>query len=72
MSNEQKGFFFLITGLLMLMGTMGGVEASPDLVTWDGVYLFVFALVGLAMMMTGVSYVAEQTDNTMRKLRSLR
>lgn len=71
MSNQHKGAFFLITGLIMLMGTMGGVEQCLDLASVDGMYLFAFAMAGLALMMVGVSYVAEQTDRTMRRLKSL-
>ena len=43
----------------MLLGTMGGVEVCPDLATYDGVYLMVFALVGIAMMALGASYAVE-------------
>ena len=43
----------------MLLGTMGGIETSPDLVTYDGVYLMAFALVGIAFMAVGASYAVE-------------
>ena len=43
----------------MLLGTVGGIETSPDLVTYDGVYLMVFALVGIAMMAVGASYAVQ-------------
>ena len=43
----------------MLLGTVGGVEASPDLATYDGVYLMAFALIGIAMMAVGASYAVE-------------
>jgi hypothetical protein len=69
MSNEQKGMFFLISGLLLVLGSMGGVEQSPDLLTYDGVYLGVFALVGVAMMALGASYVNDQTDEFLGRRR---
>lgn len=72
MSDEHKGVFFLFTGLIMLLGTMGGIEVSPDLATMDGVYLFAFAIAGLALMMVGVSYVADRTETTMTNLRAKR
>ena len=59
MTTRQKALFFLYAGLVMLLGTVGGVEQSPDLATYDGVYLMVFALVGIAMMALGASYAVE-------------
>jgi hypothetical protein len=59
MTTRQKALSFLYAGLVMLLGTMGGVEASPDLVTYDGVYLMVFALIGIAFMAVGASYAVE-------------
>ena len=56
MTTRQKALFFLNAGLVLLLGTMGGVEASPDLATYDGVYLMVFALIGIAFMAVGASY----------------
>ena len=56
MTTRQKALFCLFSGLVLLLGTMGGVEASPDLATYDGVYLMVFALVGIAFMAMGASY----------------
>jgi hypothetical protein len=61
MATHQKALFFLYTGLIMLLGTVGGVEQSPDLATYDGVYLLVFALVGIALMAIGASYANEAT-----------
>ena len=44
------------------MGTMGGVEQSPDLATYDGVYLMTFALIGIAFMAIGASYANQGTN----------
>ena len=51
--------FFLYAGLVMLLGTVGGIEASPDLASGDGAYLGLFALVGIAFMALGASYAVE-------------
>ena len=59
MTTRQKALFCLYTGLVMLLGTVGGIEVSPDLATYDGVYLGVFALVGIALMALGASYAVE-------------
>ena len=59
MTTRQKAISFLYAGLVMLLGTMGGIETSPDLATYDGVYLMVFALVGIAFMAVGASYAVE-------------
>jgi hypothetical protein len=59
MTTRQKALSFLFAGLVMLLGTMGGIEVSPDLVTYDGVYLIAFALVGIAFMAVGASYAVE-------------
>jgi hypothetical protein len=56
MTTRQKALFCLFTGLILLLGTVGGVEASPDLATGDGVYLGLFTLVGIALMALGASY----------------
>jgi hypothetical protein len=55
MTTRQKALSFLYAGLVLLLGTMGGIEQSPDLVTYDGIYLGVFALVGIALMAVGAS-----------------
>ena len=62
MTSTQKALFFLYTGLILLLGTMGGVEQSPDLATYDGVYLMTFALIGIAFMAIGASYANQGTD----------
>ena len=59
MTTRQKAISFLFAGLVMLLGTMGGIETSPDLATYDGVYLMAFALVGIAFMALGASYANE-------------
>jgi hypothetical protein len=59
MTTRQKALFCLYTGLVLLLGTVGGIETSPDLATYDGVYLGVFALVGIALMAVGAGYAVE-------------
>jgi hypothetical protein len=59
MTTRQKAMFFLYAGLVLLLGTVGGIETSPDLATADGVYLGLFALVGIAFMALGSSYALE-------------
>ena len=59
MTTRQKALFCLYTGLVVLLGTVGGIETSPDLATYDGVYLGVFALVGIALMAVGAGYAVE-------------
>ena len=56
MTTHQKALSFLYAGLIMLLGTVGGVEQCPDLATYDGVYLAVFALAGVVFMAIGASY----------------
>ena len=61
MTLHQKALFCLYTGLILLLGTMGGVEVCPDLMTYDGIYLGTFALVGIALMALGAFYANEAT-----------
>jgi len=68
MSNQQKAILFLNAGLIMLLGTVGGVEQCLDLATWDGMYLLAFALVGLAFLALGAGYANAGTDETLQKL----
>ena len=56
MTTRQKALAFLYAGMVLLLGTVGGIETSPDLVSGDGVYLALFALVGIAFMALGASY----------------
>lgn len=56
MTTRQKALFFLFSGIVLLLGTVGGIETSPDLVSGDGAYLGLFALVGIAFMALGASY----------------
>ena len=56
MTTRQKALFCLFSGLVLLLGTVGGIETSPDLLTGDGVYLGLFALVGIGFMALGASY----------------
>ena len=61
MTLHQKALFCLYTGLVLLLGTMGGVEVCPDLATYDGIYLATFAVIGIALMAVGASYANEAT-----------
>jgi len=60
MTNIQKAAFFLFSGIVMLMCVVGGVEVSPNLLSYDGVYLLAFALVGFAFMAVAASYAQEE------------
>ena len=59
MTTRQKALFCLFSGLVLLLGTVGGIETSPDLVSGDGAYLALFELVGIAFMALGASYANE-------------
>ena len=56
MTTRQKALFCLFSGIVLLLGTVGGIETSPDLASYDGIYLMAFALVGIAFMALGASY----------------
>lgn len=53
------GFLYFITGLLALFGVVGGFETSESLTVLEVIQLFVVALVGVASMMVGVSYLKD-------------
>jgi hypothetical protein len=59
MTLHQKALFCLYTGLVLLLGTLGGIEQCLDLATYDGIYLGTFALVGIALMALGAAYANE-------------
>lgn len=59
MTNIQKSFFYITCGMLTLLGTVGGIEASSDLLSYDGLYLAAFALAGMVMLTIGASYAKE-------------
>jgi hypothetical protein len=56
MTTRQKAVSFLMAGLVLLLGTVGGIENSPNLASGDGVYLGLFAVLGIAFMALGASY----------------
>jgi hypothetical protein len=62
MTLHQKAISFLFAGLVLLLGTVGGIEQCLDLATYDGIYLGVFALIGIALMAVGASYANEATS----------
>jgi hypothetical protein len=62
MTLHQKAISFLFAGLVILLGTVGGIEQCLDLATYDGIYLGVFALIGIALMAVGASYANEATS----------
>lgn len=59
MTNAQKATFFILSGMIMLMGVCGGITESPNLISYDGLYLAAFATVGLGFMILGTSYSEE-------------
>lgn len=52
-----KGFLFFFTGLVALMGVVGGIEQTVDISLFQATQLFAVAMVGLASMILGVSYL---------------
>ena len=59
MTNIQKSFFYITCGLLTLLGTVGGIEASPDLLSYDGLYLAAFGFAGMIMLAIGAAFANE-------------
>ncbi len=59
MTTRHKALAFLYAGMVLLLGTVGGVETSPDLLSGDGAYLALFAVLGIAFMALGASYANE-------------
>jgi len=60
MTSIQKGMFFILAGIVMIMGTVGGIEQSPDLISYDGLYLAAFAVIGLGFLALGSSYANDK------------
>ena len=60
MTSMQKAAFFVLSGIVLLMGVVGGVEVSPNLLSYDAVYLLAFTAVGIAFLMLGASYASEE------------
>lgn len=52
-----KGFLFFFTGLVALMGVVGGIEQTVDITFFQCLQLFAVALMGFASMQLGVSYL---------------
>ena len=59
MTAIQKAAFFILAGIVMILGVVGGIEQSPDLISYDGVYLAAFAVIALGFMALGTSYAQE-------------
>ena len=62
MTNAQKGMFFVLSGIVMAMATVGGIESTMNLISMDGVYLAAFATIALGMMALGSSYITEDVQ----------
>jgi hypothetical protein len=60
MTSIQKGMFFILAGIVMIMGTVGCIEQSPDLISYHGLYLAAFAVVGLGFLALGSSYANDE------------
>jgi hypothetical protein len=59
MTAIQKAAFFILAGIVMTLGVVGGIEQSPDLISYDGLYLAAFAVIGLGFLALGSSYAQE-------------
>ena len=55
-----KGFLFFFIGIVALMGVVGGVEQTIDIGLFDAIQLFAVAMVGIASMIIGVSYLKDR------------
>ena len=64
-----KGMMWFMIGLILAMGGVGGVETS--LSNWALFQSTVIAIVGLAFMAVGVSYVNDAERNLKRRPWSL-
>jgi hypothetical protein len=62
MTQIQKSFFYLTCGLLTLLGVVGGIEQSPDLLSYDGLYLAAFGFAGMIMLAIGAAYAKEGNE----------
>jgi len=59
MTAIQKAAFFILAGIVMTLGVVGGIEQAPTLISYDGLYLAAFAVIGLGFMALGASYAQE-------------
>jgi hypothetical protein len=59
MTAIQKAAFFILAGIVMALGVVGGIEQSPNLISYDGLYLAAFAVIALGFMALGTSYAQE-------------
>jgi hypothetical protein len=55
-----KGFLFFTIGFLALFGVVGGIEQTVDIGLFDAIQLFAVAMVGIASMIIGVSYLKDR------------
>lgn len=57
-----KAAIFFLTGLVIIMAVVGGVEQTVDIGILEALQAIALTLVGLAYMTLGVSY-AKEKDN---------
>jgi hypothetical protein len=62
MTATQKALFFILAGIVITLGVVGGIEQSPNLISYDGLYLAAFAVIGLGFMAIGSSYANEGNE----------
>jgi hypothetical protein len=55
-----KGFLFFTIGFLALFGVVGGIKQTVDIGLFDAIQLFAVAMVGIASMIIGVSYLKDR------------